>query len=369
MISETRTGAWPEGLLGAPSACTAGDRIFTSGLMARDATGLESQAHQVFRSAVELLLGQGAALGDAVRTRIFYTEEGATDLLGAVHGIVFDPPGPAMSAVLVDCLPRDSRVALEVEAICGAAGSMTRYGEDAGSSSSRAVRYGDELFVAALSAPDAGSHASQMDAVYDSGTAALAEAGMQGRDVVSTRHYYAHAIAAETGGTGKNEFMADGEPTSAGICVVGPAGRGATFALEFEAVAGLAGTRQNYRTGRTFEVKNHYSRAVRAGNVIYVAGTTSIIPGEIVQHPGETGPQIADTLAIIRTAIEELGGDWAQLVRTRTYVVGGQEKLDEAAAALKAATEGTNAAATLVGVPVLGRPEVVVEIEATAVLV
>ena len=61
MISETRTGAWPEGLLGAPSACTAGDRIFTSGLMARDATGLESQAHQVFRSAVELLLGQGAA--------------------------------------------------------------------------------------------------------------------------------------------------------------------------------------------------------------------------------------------------------------------------------------------------------------------
>ncbi len=210
-----------------------------------------------------------------------------------------------------------------------------------------------------------------MDAVYESATQALAEAGMQGSDVVSTRHYYAHAIESETDGTGKNEFMADGEPTSAGICVVGPAGRGATFSLEFEAVAraeNAAGTRQNYRTGRTFEVENHYSRAVRAKNVIYVAGTTSIIPGEIVQHPGEVGPQITDTLAIIRTAIEELGGDWAQLARTRTYVVGGPGKLDEAAAALKAATEGTNAAATLMGVPVLGRPEVVVEIEATAVV-
>ncbi len=369
MTSAHSTGAWPEGLLGAPSVCAAGGRIFTSGLMARDAAGLESEAHQVFRSAVELLLGQGAALGDAVRTRISYTEEGAADLLGAVHGVVFDSPGPAMSAVLVDCLPRDSRVALEVEAIRGAAGWMTRYGEDVASSSSRAVRHGDELFVAGLSAPSAGGHSRQMDAVYASATQALAEAGMQGSDVVSTRHYYAHAIESETDGTGKNEFMADGEPTSAGICVVGPAGRGATFSLEFEAVAGAAGTRQNYRTGRTFEVENHYSRAVRAGNLIYLAGTTSIIPGEIVQHPGEAGPQITDTLAIIRTAIEELGGEWAQLVRTRTYVVGGPEKLDEAAAALKAATEGTNAAATLMGVPVLGRPEVVVEIEATAVLV
>ncbi len=334
--------------------------------MARDATGLESQAHQVFRSAVEVLLAQGADLDDAVRTRIFYTEEGAADLLATVHGVVFDAPGPAMSAVLVDCLPRDSKVALEVDAISGASRSMTHYGADAASSSSRAVRHGDELFVAGLSAPDAGSHAGQMDAVYESGTAALTEAGMQGSDVVSTRHYYAHAIESETDGTGKNEFMADGEPTSAGICVIGPAGQDATFSLEFEAVADAAGTRQNYRTGRTFEVENHYSRAVRAGNVIYVAGTTSIIPGEIVQHPGEVGPQMTDTLAIIRTAIEELGGEWAQLARTRTYVVGGPAKLDEAAAALKTATEGTNAAATLMGVPVLGRPEVVVEIEATA---
>lgn len=368
MTNAHPTGAWPEALLGAPSACTAGDRIFTSGLMARDATGLESQAHQVFRSAVEALLEQGASLGDAVRTRIFYTEEGASDLLAAVHGVVFDEPGPAMSAVLVDCLPRDSKVALEVEAIRGASGSMTHYGADSAASSSRAVKHGDELFVAGLSAPEAGSHAAQMDAVYAAGTAALTEAGVTGSDVVSTRHYYAHSIASETDGTGKNEFMADGEPTSAGICVVGPAGQGATFALEFEAVAGVSDTRRNYRTGRTFEVENHYSRAVRAGDVIYVSGTTSIIPGEIVQHPGEVGPQITDTLALIQTAIEALGGNWAQLARTRTYVVGGPSKLDETAAALKAATEETNAAATLVGVPILGRPEVVVEIEATVVI-
>jgi hypothetical protein len=44
-------------------------------------------------------------------------------------------------------------------------------------------------------------------------------------------------------------------------------------------------------TGRTFEVDHNYCRAVRVGegDVIYVAGTTSLIPGEIVQHPGEVG--------------------------------------------------------------------------------
>ena len=161
--------------------------------------------------------------------------------------------------------------------------------------------------------------------------------------------------------------MGHAEPTSAGICVHDPGESGNTFSLEIEAIA-HDDSRKNFRTGRTFEVENNYSRAVRIGDVIYVAGTTSIIPDEVVQHPGDVGPQVDDTLAIIRDAVEQLGGAWADLVRTRTYVVGGLPALDVASARLKANLVGTESAATLMGVPVLGRLEVVVEIEATAVL-
>ena len=104
--------------------------------------------------------------------------------------------------------------------------------------------------------------------------------------------------------------------------------------------------------------------------MIYVAGTTSLIPGEIIQHPGEVGPQVVDTLEIIRWAVTELGLEWDDLAQTRTYVVGGDEKIDEAVAALEQSLPNADSggvASTVVGVPVLGRPGVVVEIEARAV--
>ena len=80
---------------------------------------------------------------------------------------------------------------------------------------------------------------------------------------------------------------------------------------------------------------------------------------------GVTGSGKTFTMA---NAIEQLGGAWTDLVRSRTYVVGGLSALDEASARLKANLAGTDSAAALMGVPILGRPEVVVEIEATAVL-
>jgi enamine deaminase RidA (YjgF/YER057c/UK114 family) len=139
--------------------------------------------------------------------------------------------------------------------------------------------------------------------------------------------------------------------------------------LEFEAVADIAKGRKNLRSGRTFEVEHHYCRSVRVSGheVTYVAGSTSLIPGEIVRHPGEVAGQVADTLETIRWAIKGQGMKWSDLVRTRAYIVGGPEKLVEAAEALERVLGGTEATRALVGVPVLGRPEVVVEIEATAV--
>jgi enamine deaminase RidA (YjgF/YER057c/UK114 family) len=111
---------------------------------------------------------------------------------------------------------------------------------------------------------------------------------------------------------------------------------------------------------------HNYCRAVRAGVVLHVAGTTATVPGEIVQSPYEVTRQVEHIIGTIRWAIEKQGLAWSDLVRTRTYVVGGADKLLEAQIALRKLIGQMDTAAAVVGVPVLGRPEVVVEIEATA---
>ena len=58
---------------------------------------------------------------------------------------------------------------------------------------------------------------------------------------------------------------------------------------------------------------------------------------------------------------------WGDLANVRNYVVGGQDKMAEAATVLDEQLSGMEVAVTVVGVPTLSRPEVVVEIEATAV--
>jgi enamine deaminase RidA (YjgF/YER057c/UK114 family) len=185
--------------------------------------------------------------------------------------------------------------------------------------------------------------------------------------VVATRHFDPVSVHRHSfQGPALEEFRTPGEPTSAGITVEGVGGD-STFMLEVDAVEGSSRERRNLRTGRTFEVEHHYSRSVRVGNIVYVAGSTSLVVGEIVRHPGEVFGQVLDTLETIKSTIEAQGLEWSDLVRTRSYIVGGPGQLEEAMGALRSAVGGMPAVATVTGVPVLGRPEVVVEIEATAI--
>ena len=361
----------------------AGDRIFTSGLLSDHPGGLESEAHRVFQQAVALLRSAGAAPADVVRTRVFYVEEGpsagsgdAEKTLRSIHGIVFDHPGPAFTAVRVSCLPGGATVELELEAVRGGGQAIRHHQSDEASSTSVAVRWGDEVWLSGMRAigtdvrvASPGSTSGQVETIMSRTEAALNALGVGAPDVVSSRHWMRHDTQADPRPPSWTEFMRQAIPTSAGIAVEGVGPREATFMYEVDAVAGAAKARKNVRTGRTYEVEHHYCRSVRVGQreVVYVAGTTSIIPGEIVRHPDEVAGQVHDTLETVRWGIEQQGLAWSDLVRTRTYIVGGLDKLEEAAAALREAVGGMDAAASLAGVPVLGRPSVRVEIEATAV--
>jgi isochorismate pyruvate lyase len=110
-----------------------------------------------------------------------------------------------------------------------------------------------------------------------------------------------------------------------------------------------------------------YCRALRAGNTIYVAGTAARAEDGGVAGEGDMYAQAKRCLDIISSALGKLGGDFSNVVRTVVYVTDIGRR-DELARAHHEAFGEHPPASTLVEVKALAMPEMLVEIEATAVL-
>lgn len=63
-----------------------------------------------------------------------------------------------------------------------------------------------------------------------------------------------------------------------------------------------------------------YSRAVRVGNVVHVAGTAAVAPDGTVAHPGDPYRQALRCLELITDALRRVGAAPEQVVRTRLFV-------------------------------------------------
>lgn len=115
--------------------------------------------------------------------------------------------------------------------------------------------------------------------------------------------------------------------------------------------------RRHISSGSAFEPVVGYSRAVRIGDFVFVAGTTCDGPDVYVQTKG--------AIARIEQALEEAGASLDDVVRTRMYVVN----IDDWKLVGKAHHEAfaeIRPAATMVEVKRLISPELLVEIEVDA---
>lgn len=124
--------------------------------------------------------------------------------------------------------------------------------------------------------------------------------------------------------------------------------------------------RMNYSSGTEWEEKAAYSRAVRVGDTVHVSGTTATDDGgEIID--GGMYEQCVRTLENLKDALERADASLDHVVRTRMYVTD-VDRWEEISEAHHEFFEDVMPATTLVEVSRLVSPEMLVEIEADAVV-
>jgi len=365
-------------------ALRVGDTVLQSGTTAIDRQGnvrgegdVAQQVDAIMRIAEWSMGKAGGRLDDVVRSRIYVTDIGVGDAAARAVARFFRAARPATTLVQVNGLARPTQlVEIELDAVDGAAASAKRISsggplEDV-YAYSRAVRVGDRVFISGSSALKAGGVEGPGDmyrqtrATMDTILRALADAGGVPGDLVYTKTYLTDLGQSAEYTRAFLDALADVRPVSTLLGIPALVRPELLIEIEAEAVLGAARTRHDIYTQHLRERPRGYARAVAVGDQVYVSGCTSVSSAGEVQAAGDWARQYDLAIDTIGWALGQAGASIDDVVRRRTFTVEGtkQNRAHGEGPAPFAKSHPTSLGCRISG---LARPELVVEVEVTAV--
>jgi len=239
---------------------------------------------------------------------------------------------------------------------------------------SRALRVGDMVFQSGTTAIDrqgnvrgVGDVARQVETIMTIAEWSLGRAGARLADVVRSRIYVTDIQVGDGAARTLARYLRDARPAATLVQVNGLARPEQLVEIELDLVDGAGASARRISSGRAIEDEYAYSRALRVGDRVFVSGTTALSARGVVEGQGDLYRQTRNTMDTIFAALAQAGAAREDIVYTKTFLTDLDRSADYTRAWLEALGD-VRPTSTLLGIPALVFPDMLVEIEVEAVV-